>query len=140
MTRDDYFTLLKEHDDPVHWEYPPDFNYERQTARVLRFVRDLEPRLGGKLEYETDSHIQDASFHSQVMVDGACLRFSNFGNMIATTDDDSITASTLDIIKSLAALHGYIFIPSDLLNEVYTGTNPGVTGIRDWAIRYFDWV
>ena len=83
-------------------------------------------------------HIQDASFHSQVLLDGGYLRFSNFGDMVVTTDDESIAPSALDIIKDLALKHGYVIVPHDLLEEDYTGKNPGVTSIRDWWIRYFD--
>ena len=140
MRREDFVTLFRKHDDPVRWEYPPSMNYKKQVTRFRRFVSELEQRLGKELDVETESHIQDASFHSQVLLHGVYLRFSNFGDMMATTDDDSVAPSTLDVIKELAATHGYVFIPHDLLEEVYTGANPGVTGIIDWWTRYFDWV
>lgn len=140
MNRDQYASLLRSHDDPVRWEYPPGMDYRKQVSRFRHFVTALEERLGEKLQVETESHVQDASFHSQVLIGGAHLRFSNFGDMVATTDDKSIAPATLDIIKNLLAAHGYVFVPHDLLEEDYTGDNPGVTGIRDWWIRYFDWV
>lgn len=115
-------------------------DYKKQVARCRRFVAELERRLGAELEVETESQIQDASFHSQIRVEGVLLRFSNFGDMVATTDDDSIAPSTLNVIKELAETHGYIFIPHDLLEVGYSGRNPGVTSIRNWWIRYFDWV
>ena len=118
MNRDDYANLLQSHDDPVGREYPPGMDYSKQVSRFRHFVSELEERLGQKLQAETESHIQDASFHSQVLIGGAYLRF----------------------ITNLLAAHGYVCVPHDLLEEDYTGEHPGVTGIRDWWIRYFDWV
>lgn len=140
MKREEYITLFRTHDDPVYWEYPPGMVYKEQVARFRQFVSELEHSLGKTLKTETESHIQDASFHSQVYIDGAYLRFSNFGNMVATTDDESIAPATLGNLKELLVKHGYVFVPHEMLEEEYTGDNPGVTGIRDWWIRYFDWV
>jgi hypothetical protein len=36
--------------------------------------------------------------------------------------------------------HGYVYMPATILEQPYTGNNPGVTGIPNWWIRYFDWV
>jgi hypothetical protein len=137
---DTYAELFHKHDDPVYWEYPPDMDYKKQVARFRQFVAELERCLGKTLDIETESHIQDASFHSQVLLDGAYLRFSNFGDMAATADDEAIAADVLNNVKELLVKHGYVFVPHNLLEEDYTGKNPGVTGIRDWWIRYFDWV
>lgn len=40
----------------------------------------------------------------------------------------------------LCARLGYVFVPTEYAELPYDGANPGVTGIRDWWIRYFDWV
>ena len=140
MKQDEYRDLLRSLDDPVNWESPPGMDYEDQIARFFQFVSQLEKRLGNKLKVETGSNIQDASFHSEVLLGNTCLRFSNFGNMIAVSDDKAIPPVTLETVVELAQQNGYIFIPTELLEEEYDGDNPGVTGIRDWWIRYFDWV
>lgn len=132
--------VFEYHDDPVKWEYPEDFDYESTIDRCLGIVPKLEELFGKKLQLETKTYIQDASFHSQVLLDGAYIRFSNFGNMVATTDDDTLGPEMVESLARLLARHGYVFVPHDLLETDYSGSNPGVTGIRDWWIRYFDWV
>lgn len=140
MHRDDYIMMLKSHDDPAYWEFPPGFDYNMEIQRFEMFVSDLKERLERSQTLQIDSSVQDASFLCEISVEGVFLRFSNFGNMLATTDDESLSPTTLSIIRYLAICHGYVFIPHDLLEEKYTGDNPGVTGIRNWWIRYFDYV
>jgi len=138
---EEYIELFHKYDDPVYWEYPPGMDYKKQVARLRQFVSELEQRLCKKLEIETESHIQDASFHSQVLLNGANLRFSNFGDMVATTDDESIALDTLGNVKELLVKHGYVFVPHALLEQDYTGKNPGVMGKTvdegDGMIGYF---
>lgn len=141
----DHIELLKRHDDPQRWEYPEGFDYDRATKRFATFADDLSVALGHQLNTESGSHIQDASFHSQIYLPlndewRAVMRFSNFGDMVAISDDESVPAQSMKLILDLLTKHGYVYVPSSVLEESYPGTNPGVTGIRDWWIRYFDWV
>jgi hypothetical protein len=101
--------------------------------------------LGAAPRVETGSHIQDASFHSHVCLpvgNGhfALIRFSNFGDLVTVSDDELVPEMTMRVVRGLISRHGYIYVPATVLAEPYTGTNPGVTGIRSWWIRYFDWV
>ena len=140
--------LLERHDDPKHWEYPGDFSHKDHSEAVQRFqkfVTELKSLLGRTWPTETGIYIQDASFHSQILFvstedqqDG--LRFSNFGNMIAFTPDLDIPDSIRDAVVSLAKQLEFVLVPTEILEEKYTGSNPGVTGIETWWIRYFDWV
>ena len=144
----DYWQLLREHDDPICWEYPSGFDYGLATAKFEVFSKERSLSLGLPLKTETGSHIQDASFHSQIYVPQADdryaqVRFSNFGNMVSVFDvfeDQPVTENMLEIIKKLLEKHGYIYVPASILGQPYTGRNPGVTGIRNWGIRFFDWV
>jgi hypothetical protein len=68
------------------------------------------------------------------------LRFSNFGDMVALTPDHEVDAATLNIILRLCVEKGYVFIPTEVAERPYDGQNPGVTGIEDWWVRFFDWV
>lgn len=143
--RMDYLELLRRHDHPTHWEYPPGFDYRTATERFARFVEELSARLGVALRAETGSHIQDASFHSQVFVPlprdrHALIRFSNFGDMATISDDEPVPEPTMAAVVELLGKQGYVYVPAEVLAEPYTGSNPGVTGIRTWWIRYFDWV
>jgi hypothetical protein len=141
----DYLALLRRHDHPTHWEYPPGFDYRAATERFARFVEELSAKLGVSLRAETGVHIQDASFHSQVFLplpgDGhALIRFSNFGYMATVSDDDPVPEPTMDAVVGLLAKHGYVYVPAGVLAQPYSGSNPGVTGIDTWWMRYFDWV
>jgi hypothetical protein len=152
----DYAKLLQQHDDPKHWEYPPGFDYNAATRRFAKCAEALAVALGIPVKSETGSAIQDASFHSQVFVPVgderyAMVRFSNFGDMVSVGTcyfgamapddaDEPIPPALLNAIVEMLEKEGYVYVPPDVLMQPYTGKNPGVTGIRDWWIRYFDWV
>src|ERR1700722_9270821 len=84
----DYQKLFERLDDPVRWEYPLEFDYQDAVRRFRAFTDELEKTLGIPLVAETESLIQDASFHSQILVDNAWVRFSNFGNLVAISNED----------------------------------------------------
>ena len=152
----DYMELLQRYDDPRHWEYPPAFDYNAATGRFAKCAEALSTALGLSLKSETGSYIQDASFHSQIYVPikdecHAMIRFSNFGDMVSVGTcyfgemspdggDEPIPPGLLKTIVGVLEKEGYVYIPAEVLTQPYTGKNPGVTGIRDWWIRYFDWV
>jgi hypothetical protein len=141
----DYLEILRRNDQPAHWDYPPGFDYHAATERFARFVEELSAKLGGALKAETGVHIQDASFHSQVFLPlpggrHALIRFSNFGDMATVSDDDPVPEPTMAVVLEMLAQHGYVYVPAAVLAQPYTGSNPGVTGIDTWWIRYFDWV
>ena len=141
----DYMDLLRLHDDRVHWESPLDFDNRVESARFDGFVKDLSTELGTIYLAETGSAIQDASFHSQIVLQMAegrfvTIRFSNFGNMATVSDEDLMPEPMMRTVQDLFLRHGYVYVPATVLNAPYTGSNPGVTGIETWRTRYFDWV
>lgn len=136
----DYRHLFQELDDPVFWECPRQFDRTLAQLQFLSFADALAAELRVQFQRETGNNIQDASFHSQLVFDWGSLRFSNFGNMIAFTPDHETPAAVATVIEGLAKEMGYILIPTEVLEEPYSGANAGVTGIRNWWIRYFDWV
>lgn len=106
------------------------------------------------LLYESSRAIQDASFHGQVLLPRSLLteagrslnyvvrlRVSNFGSLATVYDDDTmVQEQVLASMRQTLEEQGYIYVPSDLLAEPYTGKNPGVSGFRNWGLRYFDWI
>lgn len=146
----DYMDLLRRHDDPTHWDLPDNFDYESARARVEKFAAALASafgflrRLGSgqHLELETGSLIQDASFHSQILIPipQPGIRFSNFGDMVSVWDEKSVSPELLQTIRNLCDQLGYVYVPEDILKQPYTGSNPGVSGIPDWWTRYFNWL
>ncbi len=141
---EDYEAFLRKHDDPVYWEQPPGFDRAAAISRFKDTHRALERALDMTLEAETEIYIQDASFHSQIRMgvsDGelVVICFSNFGDMVAIFGEECPPAHLFNHLKETLGAHGYVHIPEAVLGP-YMGENPGVTGIRDWGIRYFDWV
>ena len=132
--------LLADLDDPKWWEQPPGFDRAAARQRAQLFREALNGRLPTPATLETGSSVQDASFHSELRLQGGSLRFSSFGEMIAFTPDHSVPAEVVESVRELAGRHGYRLIPTEILEEPYTGKNPGVTGIRTWWIRFFDYV
>ena len=137
---DEIRALFRRYDDPRLWESPNGFDYEVALRRFRGFVDALESFLGQSLETETFPLIQDASFHSQICFSGGYLRFSSFGNMIAFTPDHRVSPLIVEAVVRLALQHQYQLVPTEDLEAPYTGSNPGVTGISTWWIRFFDWV
>ena len=141
----DYLALLHQHDDPVRCECPPDFDRHAAELKFGEFLASLKPTLGKDLEFETGVVIQDASFHSQVFLPlakgrHATIRFSNFGNMVTVSDDEPVPEALLDSVVTLLTDHGYVYVPANILDRPYTGHNAARGEIRDWWIRYFDWL
>jgi hypothetical protein len=141
----EYLNLLRQHDDPRRWEYPTGFDYDAATRRFAKFTEALSALLKVTLKSESGSYIQDASFHSQIYVPldserYTLIRFSNFGNMATVSEDEPVSEELMRAIVELLEKHGYVYVPAAVLDQPYTGENPGVTGIRTWWIRYFDWV
>lgn len=141
----DYQKLLRQHDDPVRWDRPIDFDYNRASTKFSSFLLDLADCLGDTPPADTDSLVQDASFHSQTFLiwnDGqqSLVRFSSFADMVTISDPDLVPQPLMHTLLQLFLKHGYTYIPENELNRHYDGNNPGVTGIQTWWIRYFDWV
>jgi len=145
---EDYLELLKSADSAIYTERLPGFNRKKADAKFNDFVKALERRLSCALpDKENCIDIQDASFHGMVFLPyeflteeyRASVRVSNFGNFATVYDaDEVVQPRILAIIKELLAEFGYIYIPTEMLNEPYTGQNP-VIGFRTWGDRYFDW-
>ncbi|REK10777.1 MAG: hypothetical protein DWQ37_15140 [Planctomycetota bacterium] len=141
----DYIGLLEQYDDPQRWDYPEGFDYDAASMRFADFVDALSDALGQALKTESGSCIQDASFHSQIYLPldkqrFALIVFSNFGDMVTFSEDEPIPVDLKETVMNLLKRHEYVYVPSSVLERPYTGKNPGVTGIRDWWTRYFDWV
>lgn len=141
----DYLQFLIKNDDPTYWEHPPNFDYRASLVKFECFAKDLSQLIDTPLKSESGTNIQDASFHSQIYLplpDGhhALIRFSNFGNMTTISEDEPLPEDTLNRLKALFDKHGYIYVPATVLDQPYSGCNPGVRGIDTWWIRYFDWV
>ena len=140
MNRNEIMALFARYDDPVRWEYPATFDRKLAISRFREFVHALDAITSTTHQTETESDIQDASFHSQVNLGSGWLRFSNFGNMTAITPGAEVDEALVSTLHTLCEKRGYVLIPADVAELPYTGLNPGVTGIRDWWIRFFDWV
>ncbi len=141
----DYVDLLQRHDDPQRWEFPNGFDYDAATVRSAMFADALAVALGQPLRLESGSDIQDASFHSQIYLPlgkerFALIRFSNFGDMVTVSEDEPVSNELIQMVVDLMKKHDYMYVPSSVLEQPYTGKNSGVTGIRDWWTRFFDWV
>ncbi|HBE71074.1 MAG TPA: hypothetical protein DDW52_23250 [Planctomycetaceae bacterium] len=136
---------LETNDDPERWEYPLGFDYQAEQRRFHEFAAAFSAAFSITSKIETGACIQDASFHSQLIFSvglarSHSLRFSNFGSFVTVNDDEDVPNKMLSTILKLADQFGYIYIPYRYLDADYTGSNPGVTGIDSWWVRYFDYV
>jgi len=148
---------LRKHDDPVHCDSSPDFDYEDSMARVRALRPDLDALVTPE-RFALDERIQDASFFAELALLSDApsyepaldtnvietvlgLRFSCFGNLFttySTSQASKVASDKLQAIIAKAQEHGFIFIDGASLDEPYTGKNPDIKGT--WWKRYFDYL
>lgn len=141
----DYLELFRRHDSSSHLEQPPGFDRKKTAARLAKFVDELRERTQAVPEVETGSTIQDASFHSDVLLPmaderHALIRFSKFGDMVTVADDEPIPEALLGTIRELLEEHGYVYVPAQVLDQPYTSEESEVGDIDTWWLRYFDYL
>jgi hypothetical protein len=134
---DAYLAYLRLQDDPLRWEAPRMFNRCAELRRFSRFVLDLEERLDRKLDHAIGGRVDEAAIHGEVFFEGAAIRFSNFGRMIAIIDGERMGSAARRLVAALADRHGYTMIPEALLLQPYNGKNPLVSGKETWGSRFF---
>jgi hypothetical protein len=140
----DALQYLRDCDDPVDW-IPEDFDYDAAQLRFVQFVDDLSLILGVRPEVITGEYLQDANYHSEVLIPtgvthASAMRFSYFGDLVTIIDPENFAGTWLSAITALLRKHGYVYVPISLLKQPYTGENQGEgDGVRDWFARYFEW-
>lgn len=130
--------LLADLDDPDHLEYPPQFDYLAAQQRFESFISEIQHQTGMAFVKETGVSIQDATFHSQAILPGGILRFSNFGNLIALAPGHQVPSDLMETLQFLAPDFDYRLVQTELLQHKYDGA--AAADIRDWWTRFFDWL
>jgi hypothetical protein len=129
-------SYLRDHDDPMRWEAPRMFNRCAELRRLERFIHDLEQRVGRRLDYEMSAGLDEAAFHGEVFFEGASIRFSNFGRMVAIFQAMRLSPGARRLVASVAFDHGYVLIEEGVLEEPYEG-NTGLSHNETWGSRFF---
>ncbi|GAA2669079.1 MULTISPECIES: hypothetical protein [Actinosynnema] len=150
------WALLRELDDPVHLEFPRDYDHGVERARFERLVVGLARRFG--CACAVDRNVQDASHHGDVGVPAGAtaggepitVRVSNFGGMAVVSlglpggGDEREEPALFDggdrrAVEEELGVLGYRVIPRRLLRERYDGVVP-FPGGATWWIRFFDYL
>ncbi|MDQ7824216.1 MAG: hypothetical protein RDV48_15545 [Candidatus Eremiobacteraeota bacterium] len=150
MTREQYLDLLRNADNPDSGEYPPGFDREGAEKKFIKLAGKVEELLATKCFSETGVYIQDASFHGEIVVprefwnadgDGIFIRVSNFGGF-ATVGCYSaeVPEKHLSLLIPVLEEMGYVYIPENILYELYTGGLPFREQGASWWLRYFDYL
>lgn len=109
--------------------------------------RELEVALGRRMKFEGGIYNQDASFSIAIRltetpgqgVTHVCdLRFSNFGSLIAVTDEDYERSPECMKVFEIAEQHGFTSVHHEILDRDYDGING--SAFATWWIRFFDWL
>jgi hypothetical protein len=138
----DYMGLLRQSDDPVHYDAPPDLDLEAAESRMRAFAHALSIALGVSLRTESGVLLQDANYHGEVFLPStgaieSSIRFSNFGNLVTIFRTEDVRSDWVNVITDLIEEHGYSYVPEAVLQQSYTGRNKGISGVKDWFQRYF---
>lgn len=154
---EEYINLLLKYDDKDNHEFPKDFDYMQSLQRVKDVQIEFKEILNIDFGSMGDGGIQDASFFAQLHVLATLdnihhtakigISFSNFGNFVAIWGDDVDQYPICQIINILTK-HGFVYIPSIVLDMEYSGKNQYVKERCaqfdpqrcTWSFRYFSWM
>ncbi|MEU9033387.1 hypothetical protein AB0D45_00455 [Streptomyces sp. NPDC048352] len=158
MTVDDQrlLSLLRNLDDPEHWEFPRDYDHVATRARFDRLAGDIDQAFD--CACSVDRGVQDASFHGDIVIpaiatksrDLVVVRFSNFGSLI-TAGAGGVRADTPEPagglhdedrsrIKAAAEALDCVWMPRHLLRKRYGGSTEMDDWQRLWWHRFFDYM
>jgi hypothetical protein len=137
-------------DDPDSGEFPPDFDYNAEMARVAALRGPLETLTGYALEL--DKAVQDASFLTelyardpiprphpaagQVIETFVAVRFSSFAHFFTIWGcyrERPLTDELRFRVAEFVSQHGYLYVQPDLLDLPHPS-------FGTWWIRYFDYL
>ena len=140
---------LKGADHPWELERPHDFDAVEAVGRFMELARDVEAIVGQSCELEVWPHVREATFHGELVLPAdvvsgegyAAIRASNFGDLIAVLNDDSLVRT--DVMQPLRRRferRRYQFIPSNLLRKTYDGHHRGTKQFPRWTDRLFGYL
>ena len=145
---------LQAHDDPIHLEFPADTTDCASIAEVEALGGKLAQITG--LSLQIDHHVQDASFLTDwaayeelpraehggsgtVLVSAVCVRFSNFGRMVAiysARPEKYLREPVLQRLIDFLDSRRFVYVPDALLDTV----QPRPLIFDSWQIRFFDYL
>ncbi|MGW5704482.1 hypothetical protein [Amycolatopsis japonica] len=156
------WALLRELDEPGHWEVPHDFDGPAARARFERLAERLERLFD--CSCEVDRHVQDASHLGRIVIpadataalDQVTVTVSNFGGLVAVTlgnpgsyDEDEerefFPAQVRRQIEDELEALGYLPVSEHPLWTKYTGIS-GFDALYppdrppSWWDRFFDYL
>ncbi|MYW19258.1 hypothetical protein GT039_27685 [Streptomyces sp. SID2955] len=158
MTVDDQrlLSLLRNLDDPEHWEFPRDYDHVATRARFDRLAADIDQAFD--CTCSVDRGVQDASFHGDIVIpaiatkssDLVVVRFSNFASLI-TAGAGGVRADTAEPadelhdedrirIKAAAVALDCIWMPRHVLKKRYDGPTEMDDWQQLWWHRFFDYM
>ncbi|MEV0281196.1 hypothetical protein AB0I22_33085 [Streptomyces sp. NPDC050610] len=158
MTVDDQhlLSLLRNLDDPEHWEFPRDYDHVATRARFDRLAADIGEAFD--CTYSVVRGIQDASFHGNIVIPTIAtksdsfvvIRFSNFGSLITAGAGD-ISADTAEPadglhdedrsrIKAAAVALDCLWMPRHILRKRYDGPTVMDDWQHLWWHRFFHYM
>ncbi|GAA3443915.1 hypothetical protein [Planomonospora venezuelensis] len=158
----DWWSLLRELDDPEHVQFPKGYRHAEARARFERLVTRLETDFACRST--VDRSVQDASHHGDVVIPGdrtvsgerIYIRISNFGDLAVYSPENLgcyTDAEKSDVlhdedrrrVESALTDLGYLNVPEDLLSEPYDGRSALASYLLpryppSWFIRFFDYL
>ena len=89
--------------------------------------------------FELDEYIEDASYFAGLYSTTVSIRFSCFGKLFSIFDLTNVDPAFASRIVEFISKHGYTYVPAEVLDTEYTGSNPHLKGTT-WWVRYFDYL
>jgi hypothetical protein len=149
--RDRLLALLAAADDPVGVERPEGDSWRSFKKRMKRFEKlgaAMQVAVDPDCEPKTWPAVQDTTFIGEVWLpphltdEPQQVLVSNFGDFAAMSDRaDTVSPETLARIQAVLREHGYVWMPGDVIDLPYTGSNPygRYGGFRTWRDRFFEY-
>src|SRR6266446_5652348 len=106
----DYMQLLLQHDDPVSWMEPADFDQDVAEERVREFVHELSTILGIFVKAETGELLQDAIYHSEAFLPVGedrqpSIRFSRFDALATLFLGEKVPQEWQSVVEHVLKKH-----------------------------------
>jgi hypothetical protein len=141
MTSPDYLALLKKNDLSSS-NHPPGFDRAVALGEVDQLRTSFESHLGYRPVL--DDQVQDATHFAELQMQPkisrelhAVIRFSKFGRLVTILFAEKLGDEKLQLVLHELQKHGYVYVPSEILESPYDGQ---MQGIETWMTRFFYYV
>lgn len=134
---------MHENDDPSCPLYPYNFDFGPAEERARRLADQIKVQFGVNVHLGIGANCQDSFYHANLSINELttdktwiCISLSNYGEFATIIHRNTLPGERFEKLVKLLEAASYVFIPYEVLLEVYDGPEGG--GFKSWFDRYFE--